>query len=417
MSNHNESHDCMVKEDAIDKKDLHLLTDLNSALQQEKHKGLFFVVIFLCILSVVFIFWAYFSHLDEVTRGQGSIIPSNREQIIQTLDPGVLEEMLVKEGDIVDKGQILLRLNNIRSSAIVKETKAKIENLQAIFYRLKAEVYSTKLSFPETLPADLIYRETSVFKIRKESLETSIANLRKSKNLLDKEINMTRPIVNKGAMSEVELLRMQRQSADIQLQIDEKISKYLTEASAELVKTESELAQAKESLIGREDVVERSQLRSPLKGIVKNIRINTIGGVISAGQDIMEIIPIDDQLLVEAYINPRDVAYVRAGMPALVKLSAYDYAIYGGLNGIVTLVSPGTLHDQKRPTDLKLDPDEAYYRVLVQTNSSSLVDRNGKTLPVIPGMIASVDIKTGEKTVFQYLIKPITRMKQALQER
>ncbi|EPD3052646.1 HlyD family efflux transporter periplasmic adaptor subunit, partial [Proteus mirabilis] len=168
---------------------------------------------------------------------------------------------------------------------------------------------------------------------------------------------------------------------------------------------------------GRADPVERALIRAPLRGIVKNIRINTVGGVISAGQDIMEIVPLEDQLLVEAYISPRDVAYVRAGMPALVKLTAYDYAIYGGLEGVVTLVSPDTLHDQKRPSDLKLNQDEAFYRVLVTTQSSHLTDKNGKELPVIPGMIASVDIKTGEKTVFQYLIKPITRMKQALQER
>ncbi|EHX2827242.1 HlyD family efflux transporter periplasmic adaptor subunit, partial [Escherichia coli] len=197
----------------------------------------------------------------------------------------------------------------------------------------------------------------------------------------------------------------------------EKQNKYLTEAGAELVKTEAELAQAKENMAGRADPVERSRLRAPLRGIVKNIRVNTLGGVVSAGQDIMEIIPLEDQLLIEAYINPRDVAYVRTGMPALVKLTAYDYAIYGGLDGVVTLVSPDTLRDQKRPGDLKLDPNEAYYRVLVTTSNNYLTDRNGKRLPVIPGMIASVDIKTGRKTVFQYLIKPITRMKQALQER
>ena len=218
-------------------------------------------------------------------------------------------------------------------------------------------------------------------------------------------------------MSAVELLRMERQSADIQSQINEKKNKYLTEASAELVKTEAELAQARENMAGRADPVERALIRAPLRGIVKNIRINTVGGVISAGQDIMEIVPLEDQLLVEAYISPRDVAYVRTGMPALVKLTAYDYAIYGGLEGIVTLVSPDTLHDQKRPSDLKLNQDEAFYRVLVTTQSSHLTDKNGKELPVIPGMIAGVDIKTGEKTVFQYLIKPITRMKQALQER
>ncbi|GAA5260551.1 HlyD family type I secretion periplasmic adaptor subunit [Proteus sp. MB838] len=403
--------------EVLSNKDLALLNDLHAALQNEKHHKSFMMITILLIFMVIFVIWAWNSNLEEVTRGQGSIIPSSREQIIQTLDAGILKSMQVKEGDIVEKGQVLLMLDDTRTSAILRESEAKVANLEAIRARLKAEAYSTELSFPEGLSTELVTRETTVYKIRKDALKSGIDNLQQSKALLDREISITKPIVAQGAMSAVELLRMERQSADIQLQIDEKKNKYLTEAGAELVKTEAELAQARENMAGRADPVERALIRAPLRGIVKNIRINTVGGVISAGQDIMEIVPLEDQLLVEAYISPRDVAYVRAGMPALVKLTAYDYAIYGGLEGVVTLVSPDTLHDQKRPSDLKLNQDEAFYRVLVTTQSSHLTDKNGKELPVIPGMIASVDIKTGEKTVFQYLIKPITRMKQALQER
>ncbi len=403
--------------EVLSNKDLALLNDLHAALQNEKHHKSFMMITILLIFMVIFVIWAWNSNLEEVTRGQGSIIPSSREQIIQTLDAGILKSMKVKEGDIVEKGQVLLTLDDTRTSAILRESEAKVANLEAIRARLKAEAYSTELSFPEGLSTELVTRETTVYKIRKDALKSGIDNLQQSKALLDREISITKPIVAQGAMSAVELLRMERQSADIQLQIDEKKNKYLTEAGAELVKIEAELAQARENMAGRADPVERALIRAPLRGIVKNIRINTVGGVISAGQDIMEIVPLEDQLLVEAYISPRDVAYVRAGMPALVKLTAYDYAIYGGLEGVVTLVSPDTLHDQKRPSDLKLNQDEAFYRVLVTTQSSHLTDKNGKELPVIPGMIASVDIKTGEKTVFQYLIKPITRMKQALQER
>ncbi len=403
--------------EVLSNKDLALLNDLHAALQNEKHHKSFMMITILLIFMVIFVIWAWNSNLEEVTRGQGSIIPSSREQIIQTLDAGILKSMQVKEGDIVEKGQVLLTLDDTRTSAILRESEAKVANLEAIRARLKAEAYSTELSFPEGLSTELVTRETTVYKIRKDALKSGIDNLQQSNALLDREISITKPIVAQGAMSAVELLRMERQSADIQLQIDEKKNKYLTEAGAELVKTEAELAQARENMAGRADPVERALIRAPLRGIVKNIRINTVGGVISAGQDIMEIVPLEDQLLVEAYISPRDVAYVRAGMPALVKLTAYDYAIYGGLEGVVTLVSPDTLHDQKRPSDLKLNQDEAFYRVLVTTQSSHLTDKNEKELPVIPGMIASVDIKTGEKTVFQYLIKPITRMKQALQER
>ncbi|ECC3555308.1 HlyD family type I secretion periplasmic adaptor subunit [Salmonella enterica subsp. salamae] len=397
--------------------DLALLTDIQAALQQEKHHALFMMVIFLLILVVVFVVWAWNSPLDEVTRGQGSIIPSSREQVIQTLDPGILKTLEVKEGDIVEKGQVLLTLDDTRSSAMLRESEVRVDNLEAIRARLLAETYSKALVFPESVPKVLQERESTIYNLRKTGLEKSIAGLKQSKTLLDKEIAMTRPIVREGAMSEVELLRMQRQSTELQLQMDEKQNKYLTEAGAELVKTEADLAQARENMTGKADPVARSRLRSPLRGIVKNIRMNTLGGVVSAGQDIMEIIPLEDQLLIEAYINPRDVAYIRTGMPALVKLTAYDYAIYGGLEGVVTLVSPDTLRDQKHPNDLKTNPNEAYYRVLITTNNNYLTDRNEKRLPVIPGMVASVDIKTGQKSLFQYMIKPITRMKQALQER
>lgn len=325
--------------------------------------------------------------------------------------------MLVKEGDTVDKDQVLLKLDDTRSSAILRESQAKVENLEALSARLKAEAYGVELVFAETTPVQLQERERAIYEKKKNSLKESLDSLQASKALLDREIQMTEPMVARGAVSEIELLRMKRQSSDLQLQLAERKNKYATDASAELTKIEAELSQARENMAMRADPVERSHIRSPLKGIVKNIRVNTIGGVIKAGQDIMEIVPIEDTLLVEAYISPSDVAYVRPGMPALVKLTAYDYAIYGGLDGIVTLLSPDTLHDQKRPSDLKLNPNEAYYRVLVKTDGSHLTDKDGKVMPIIPGMIASVDIKTGQKTVFQYLIKPITRMKQALQER
>lgn len=398
-------------------KDLYLLNDLHAALQQEDHRSIFATISLFFTLLVVFVIWAYNSPIDEVTRGQGSIIPTSREQVIQSLDPGILKEMLVKEGDTVDKDQVLLKLDDTRSSAILRESQAKVENLEALSARLKAEAYGVELVFAETTPVQLQERERAIYEKKKNSLKESLDSLQASKALLDREIQMTEPMVARGAVSEIELLRMKRQSSDLQLQLAERKNKYATDASAELTKIEAELSQARENMAMRADPVERSHIRSPLKGIVKNIRVNTIGGVINAGQDIMEIVPIEDTLLVEAYISPSDVAYVRPGMPALVKLTAYDYAIYGGLDGIVTLLSPDTLHDQKRPSDLKLNSNEAYYRVLVKTDGSHLTDKDGKVMPIIPGMIASVDIKTGQKTVFQYLIKPITRMKQALQER
>ena len=185
------------------------------------------------------------------------------------------------------------------------------------------------------------------------------------------------------------------------------------------MQAESELAQSKENVAMRADPVERSQIRAPMRGIVKGIKVTTIGGRCKCRRRHHANVPVDDKLLVEAYIRPQDIAFIRAGQPALVKVSAYDYSIYGGLEGKVTLVGADTVSNsmQNRANDLKLDPNQVYYRVLVQTENNSLKDKNGKPMPIIPGMVATVDIKTGEKTIFQYLIKPITRMKQALSER
>ncbi len=405
------------KQEKLNQKDLNLLNDLNAAMQSEKHRGMYWSVLILAVFLVVLLVWAYNSNVEEVTRGQGSVIPSKREQIIQTLDPGILREMLVQEGDLVEKGQVLLRLDDTRSSAVLRESQAKVEHLEAVTARLQAEAYGVPLVFPENLSSKVTEREKSFYFAKKKSLEQSLKSLRKSKALLDREIQITAPMVARGAMSEVELLRMKRQSSELQLQILERQNNYTTQANDELVKMQSELAQARENMAVRADPVERSYIRAPLKGIVKNIRINTVGGVISAGQDIMEIVPFDDKLIIEAYISPRDIGYVSVGMDAVVKLTAYDYAIYGGLNGKVTLLSPSTIRDEKRASNLNLNQGEAYYRVLVKTDNNTLTDRNGKALTILPGMGASVDIKTGEKTIFQYLIKPITRMKQALRER
>lgn len=401
----------------LSKQDLRLVSDLNAALQHETHKGMFWALILLAAFLVVFVVWSYNSVIEEVSRGQGSVIPSSREQVIQSLDPGIIVEMLVKEGEVVEKGQVLLRLDDTRSSAVLRESEAKVANLEAMLIRLRAEARDEPLEFPPEIDPDLVKREIAAYEAHKKEVQDATASLSRSKALLDREIAITAPMVRQGVVSEIELLRMRRQSSELGLQIAERNNKRTSAANDELIKVEAELSQARENMAMRADPVERALVRAPVRGIVKNIRINTVGGVIGQGQDIMEIVPLDDKLLVEAYIRPQDVAFIHIGQEAVVKLSAYDYALYGGLEGKVTLLSPDTLHDQKRPGELKLDPNTAYYRVIIQTDNSILTDKNGKPLPIIPGMIANVDIKTGEKTVFQYLIKPITRLKQAMQER
>lgn len=401
----------------VKQSDLALINDLNAALQVEKHRGIFSVIILFFLFLVTFVVWAYFSPLEEVTRGQGSVIPSSREQIVQSLDPGIIQEMKVKEGEVVEKGQVLLTLDDTRSSAVLRESEAKVQNLRAVVARLQAESSGKPLEFASDIPADVISRETAAYNARRKAMLDAVQGLAQSKALLDKEIAITQPMVKRGVVSQVELLRMQRQSSDFAQQIAERRNRYSADANNELVQTESELAQARENMAMRADPVERSQIKAPLRGVVKNIRINTVGGVVQAGQDILEIVPLDDTLLVQAYISPKDVAFIRPGQPALVKISAYDYSIYGGLEGKVTLISPDTLQDERRRSELNLNADQAYYRILIETQGTAITDSRGQRLDITPGMTATVDIKTGEKTVFQYLIKPITRMKQALQER
>ncbi|MFT3779823.1 MAG: HlyD family type I secretion periplasmic adaptor subunit [Ottowia sp.] len=401
----------------VAREDLPLLNDLNAALHHERHHGMSWTIGLLSLLVAAFVVWAYFSNVEEVTRGQGSVIPSSREQVIQSLDPGVLAALEVREGDLVEAGQVLVRMDTARSSAVYREARNKVDALRATAARLRSEAHGVPLRFEKGTPAELVARETAAYQSRTRAVNESVQGLRQSKQLLDREIAITEPMAAKGVVSEVEILRMKRQSNELQLQMTERRNKFQSDANTELVRVEAELAQSEESMAARADPVNRSEIKAPLRGVVKSIRINTVGGVIGAGQDIMEIVPVEGPLLVEAYIRPQDVAFIKPNDEALVKLTAYDYSLYGGLDGVVKLISPDTLQDNRRPSELKLNADESYYRVIVETRDNHLADKNGKLLPIIPGMIASVDIKTGEKTVFQYLTKPITRLKQALRER
>ena len=378
---------------------------------------MFWTLGLLGLLVAAFVLWAYFSTVEEVTRGQGSVIPSSREQVIQSLDPGVLAEMLVREGDLVEPGQVLVRLDAARSGAMLREAQSKVQTLRATAARLRAEAHGTPLRFASGTSPSLVARETAAYRARMQAVNETVQGLRQSKALLDREIAITEPMVGKGVVSEVELLRMKRQSNELAMQMAERRNRFQSDANTELLRVEAELSQSEEAAAARADPVKRAEIRAPLRGLVKNIKINTLGGVIGAGQPIMEIVPVEGPLLVEAYIRPQDVAFVKPGDDALVKLTAYDYALYGGLDGKVSLISPDTLQDNRRPSELKLNPEESFYRVIVRTSENRLQDKNGQALPIIPGMIATVDIKTGEKTVFQYLVKPITRLKQALRER
>ncbi len=360
--------------------------------------------------------WAHYARVEEITQGEARIISKNREQIIQSLEGGILSQMDVREGDVVEKGQVLLKIDPTRAQASYRETLSKVIGLKASISRLRAEAYQQPLQFDDMVKADKVVMEQEIqaYNARKSALNQSINGLQRSYDLSARELRLAEPLSARGLMSEVELLRMRRQANEIKTQIIERTNRYQAEASAELAKFELELSQTSESLVGRADVVERTTLTAPVRGTVKNVRVNTRGGVIQPGEHILEIIPLEDQLLVEGKIRPADVAFLHPGLAAMVKISAYDYSIYGGLKGKVQYISPDTLKDDQKAAAGRAD--DTYYRVLILTDSSSL-EAGGKSLPIIPGMVATVEIRTGEKTILDYLLKPVLRAREAFRER
>jgi adhesin transport system membrane fusion protein len=370
-------------------------------------------VIWLTLLGlVVFIAWATFAILDEVTVGTGKITPSTHAQVIESLDGGIVSALMVKEGDIVERGQMLARLDPTRFQSNYGEAAARVRALRASSERLRSELTGEPLRFSaESMrEPDLVARERQLYESRRRNLNETVANLQKTHQLVMSELRMTQPLVAKGAASDVEVIRLQRQATELKGKIDEARNQFAVRAREEQVKNNADLDAQLQVMAGKADQLDRAVLNSPVRGIVKDVQINTVGGVVQPGGKLMEIVPLEDQLLVETRINPRDIAYIRPGLPATVKVTAYDSSIYGDLKGTVEVVSPDTLQDEVRR-------DQFYYRVYVRTQSAELKNRSGKSFPILPGMIADVEIKTGQKSVMDYLIKPLNKLNEALRER
>lgn len=397
--------------------DLAYMRDLHAALLEQSAPRVRWALYLMLLTLVLFLGWAHFAEVEEVTEGQGKVIPNSGEQRIQSLEGGILAELYVKEGEVVEKGQPLLKLDATKATAAYQESYNKMIGLLGTVVRLRAEVYGRALAFPPEVQAypDIVRNEREAFLARKRALEQSVAGLRQSLRLIEQEIALTEPLARRGLVSDIELIKARRQANEIRLQITERQNKFIADANQELVRAESELAQARENAIGREDTMKRTLIRAPVKGTVKNISLTTLGAVIAPGSDIMEIVPLDDALLIEAKISPQDVAFLRPGLPALVKITAYDYAIYGGLEGTLELISPDTLREERQNLG-RPGVNDAYYKVIVRTRSASL-RRGDKEFAIIPGMTASVQIKTGRKTVLEYLLKPVFKAREAFRER
>ncbi|NNP73718.1 secretion protein HlyD [Acinetobacter defluvii] len=371
-----------------------------------------FVIWIVAIGLAAFIVWACMFKLEEVSTGTGKVIPSSKEQTIQSLDGGVVTKLKVKEGDIVEKGQILAQIDPTRFESQVGESLSKLRAMQATAARLEAEVNGTRLSFPKEVRdiPNLVNEETALYTSRRSNLEESIAGLRHALSLVQNELQMTEPLVAKGAASEVEVLRLKRDINNFENQINDKRNDYYVKAREELAKANADIKSLQQVVTGRNDSVKRSVFYAPVRGVVKELAITTIGGVIPQNGKLMTLVPLDEKLLIEARISPRDIAFIHPGQAALVKITAYDYSIYGGLDGKVVVISPDTIRDEVKQ-------DQFYYRVYIRTDADKLVNKAGQSFAITPGMVATVDIRTGQKTIMEYLLKPFNKAQEALRER
>lgn len=357
------------------------------------------------IIITAFFTWASMSEIQQVTRAQGSVIPSSRIQVIQSLDGGVLTEMPVQEGDNVNKGDLLARLDSTKPEAGYLEAEAKVVALRAARARLEAEINGGPLTFPREVNKYPQYKlnQRSLMIKRQNAINEDISTLQTMKSLATRELEMTQPLLKSGDVSMADVLRLQRQVADIQSQITNKKNKYLQDTQTEMGKVEEDLTSAEQSLRQRKDLLDKVDIYSPTNGIVKNVRVTTLGGVLKPGEEVMRIVPIEDDLLIEVRVKPADIAYVKPGLKVNVKIDAYDYTVYGSLTGEVIYISADTLTEELKQNE------QAYYRAQVKTNGRNFTGLSGGKIEILPGMTATAEIITGQHTVLRYLLKPIVK--------
>jgi adhesin transport system membrane fusion protein len=405
------------------------------------------------VVTAVLIVWASVAQVDEVTKGEAKVIPSRQLQVIQSLDGGVVSEILVKEGQVVEAGQLLLKIDETRATSGVRESAAQAFSLRVKAARLKALAEGTAFEPPAAQEGNLeeariLDEERQLYDAKRSELSAMLSindqqlaqrrqelseaqarrnSAQRSMDLSQQELSKTRPLLATGAVSEVEVLRLERevsrargdmeqagaQSARAQAAINEASRKiqetdltFRNEARKELSEVLARLNALTEGAVALADKVDKSQVKSPVRGRVQRLLANTVGGVVSPGRDIVEIVPLDDALVLEAKIQPRDIAFIHPGQAATVKFSAYDFAIYGGMEAVVENISPDTVTNERG--------DQTYYVVRVRTTQPQLNDK----MPILPGMTAEVDVLTGQKTVMSYLLKPVLRAhERALSER
>ena len=356
--------------------------------------------------------WAWLAQVDIIAKADARVVPAGREQVIASLEGGILRELLVREGQTVEVGADLALLDPTRVEAQQAEGQAKRQALMGAVARLQAEAGGKPLRFPPELAGvrSIVEGETESYQARARALAEAVEINRRSIGLLQKELAVAEAMSGKGLMSEVEVMRVRRQVNELSLQTQERINRFRQEASAELVRVRTELSMVEEQMVVRDDVLRRTVLKSPVKGIVKSIKANTTGGVIAAGAPVMEIVPVGEAVLVEARVKPADIGFVKVGQEVKIKLSAYEYTVYGGLAGTVLSISPDAITDAAAPGE------GSFYRARVRADATGLVSKD-KPLQVLPGMTGVAEIRTGQRSVLAFVLRPMLKTQEAFRER
>ena len=374
------------------------------------------VIIFgtLFILIIPFFIWSKDAYLEQISHATGSVIASAKTQSIQTAIDGVITEVLVHEGEQVRKDQELVLLNKQQNQAAFEAINGKVAALKAALTRLKSEVYGVALKFPDELKdySEFVSTQTELYHRRKKALNDDIFALNESLSLTQSELNLNLPLLKTGDIGATEIIKLKKQIADMKGQITNKQNRYFQEAQVELTKIEEDLSIKLQELEDKKVNLEHSVIYAPMDAIVKNILITTKGAKVRPGDVILELVPSSDKLIVEAKFHPRDLSFIQIGQKAALKLDAYDYSIYGIFHGIVKYISPDALIEKTQKGE------EFYFRVQIELDTKELITKNGRKIEISPGMTANIDIVTGERTVFDYLAKPIVKtMSESFQER
>jgi adhesin transport system membrane fusion protein len=392
------------------------MSGVRAAQVVEASPQVVWILYLIAALLVAAITWASLARVDEVTKADARVVPEGHEQVIASLEGGILHELLVHEGEQVEEGQPLAELDPTRYQSQQAEGETKRIALKAQIARLTAESTGRALEVPPEVLAlpKVADSERDNYAARKHAMDDAVGSNGRGIEMLRRELQMSEAMAAKGLLSEVEVLHLRRQINELSLQSSDRLNRFRQDASAELTKLQTDLAALEEQQAGRQDVLSRTVIKSPVHGLVKNIRSNTVGGIVGPGAPIMEIVPIGKRTLIEARVKPGDIGFLKVGQIAKVKLSSYDFTVYGGLDGAIESISPDAIGDPDRASSG--GADATYYRVMLHVDNNTLHEK-GKALTVLPGMTGSAEVNIGERSVLNFLLRPMLKSKEAFRER